>query len=152
MLLFLACASTTEQERIILQTGVALTDAQLADARRVGVVQPERVRLLRVAQIPTPTHPGLAAASALTHLISPSTTGLTVRYGVFVRADCWRQRPLVAHELVHTTQYERLGGFDAFLRPHLLDCITSPGYPHGPIEQETIAVSARLCNARHTPS
>ena len=44
-----------EQERVILQSGIALTDSQLADARRVGVAQPERVRLLRVAQIPIPT-------------------------------------------------------------------------------------------------
>jgi hypothetical protein len=145
MLLPLACAWAAEQERIILQSGVALTESQVGDARRVGVAKPERVRLLRVVQIPTPTQPALAAAAKATNLISPSTTGLTLRYGIFVRADCWGERSLVVHELVHTSQYERLGGFDGFLRPYLLECITSPGYPYGAMEQEAIATAARLC-------
>jgi len=146
MLLPLACAWAAEQERAILQSGVALTESQLADARRVGVVQPERVHLLRVTQIPTPTHPALAATATPTGLISSNTGGLTIRYGIFIRVDCWGQRPLVVHELVHTSQYERLGGFEAFLRPYLLECITPPGYPYGPMEQEAIATSARLCS------
>lgn len=145
VLLPLACAWVAEQERTILQSGVALTESQFADARRVGVTQPERVRLLRVAQIPSPTHPGLAAAATATGLISPSTQGMTFRYGIFIRADYWGQRPLVMHELVHTMQYERLGGFEGFLRPYLLECLTPPGYPHGPMEQEAVITAAKLC-------
>jgi hypothetical protein len=137
-----ARAWAAEQERTILQTGVALTELQLSDARRVGVVQPERVRLLRVAQIPTPTHPAL---TAVVDSIPPDTEGLTIRYGIFIRADCWGRRRLVVHELVHTSQYERLGGLEGFLRPYLLECITPPGYPHGPMEQEAVTTAARLC-------
>src|SRR2546426_12805153 len=88
MLLPLACAWASEQERAILQSGVALTAAQVADARRVGVTRPERVRLLQVPEIPMPSHPALAAAAAETRLISPSTIGLTLRYGIFIRDDC----------------------------------------------------------------
>jgi hypothetical protein len=144
-LLPLACAWAVGQERAILQSGVPLTESQLADARRVGVAQPERVRLLRVAQIPIPTAPALAAAARATNLISPLTHGLTLRYGIFIRADCWNQRHLVLHELVHTSQYERLGGFEGFLRPYLLECIAPPGYPYGPMEQEAVATVAKLC-------
>ena len=145
MLLPLAVAWAAEQERIILKSGVSLIEPQLADARQVGVLSPERVRLLRVTQIPVPKHPALAAAAAATSLISPSTGGLTLRYGIFIRTDCWGQRLLVAHELVHVTQYERLGGFEAFLRPYLTECITPPGYPNGPMEQEAITKSEELC-------
>jgi hypothetical protein len=145
ILLPLACVWSAEQERTILESGVALTESQLTDARRVGVTHPERVRLLRVVQIPTPKHPALAAAARATNLILPSTTGLTLRYGIFVRADCWGERPLIVHELVHASQYERRGGFEVFLRPYLLECITPPGYPYGPMEQEAIATAARLC-------
>lgn len=145
MLLPLAAAWAAEQESIIFQSGVPLTEPQLADARRVGVLSSDRVRLLRVRQIPVPKHPALAAAAAATGLISSSTGGLTLRYGIFVRTDCWGQRLLVAHELVHVTQYERLGGFEAFLRPYLTECITPPGYPNGPMEQEAIAKSEDLC-------
>ena len=145
MLLPLACAWAADQERTILQLGIGLTQSQLSDARQIGVVQPERVRLLRVVQIPAPTDPALAAAAGATNLISVSTGGLTLRYGIFVRVNCWGQRPLIVHELVHTAQYERLGGFEGFLRPYLLECITRPGYPYGPMEQEAITTAARLC-------
>jgi len=145
MLLPLACAWGAEQERAILQSGVALSEGQLADARRVGVAQPERVRLLRVERIPVPTDPGLAAAAGATNLITPLTHGLTLRYGIFIRADCWGQRDLIVHELVHTSQYERLGGFEGFLRPYLLECITPPGYPYGSMEQEAVFTVAKLC-------
>jgi hypothetical protein len=146
MLLPLACAWAAEQEHAILESGIALTEPQLADATRVRVAHPERVRLLRVVQIPLPAHPALAAAARATNLISPSTQGLTLRYGIFVRADHWGQRPLIVHELVHTSQYERLGGFNVFLRRYLLECITPPGYPYGPMEQEAVITAAKLCS------
>jgi len=145
MLLPLACAWAEEQERAILESGVPLTDSQKADATRVGVAQPDRVRLLRVAQIPTPTHPALAAAAKATGLISPRTGGLTLRYGIFVRGDFWGKRPLLVHEFVHTMQYERLGGFEGFLRPYLLECINPPGYPFGPLEQEAWRAQNEIC-------
>jgi hypothetical protein len=61
------------------------------------------------------------------------TIGLTLRYGIFIRADCWGERRLVVHELVHTLQYERLGGFMPFLQQYLHECITI-GYPAAPME------------------
>jgi len=134
MLLPLACAWAREQEHVILRSGTALADSQLEDARRVGVGAPERIRLLRVSQVPGPIHPALAAAASASGLISPLTAGLTIRYGIFIRDDCWGQRSLVVHECLHTMQYERLGGFADFLRPYLLECIMPPGYPYGPLE------------------
>jgi len=70
-----------------------------------------------------PEHPALKEAAEATSLISPLTVGLTLRYGIFIRADHWGARRLVVHELVHTAQYERLGGFEPFLRQYLLECI-----------------------------
>jgi hypothetical protein len=128
MLLPLACDWAAQQERVILQSGVAVT----------------AICLLRVVQIPSPTQPALAAAASATGLISPQTTGLTLRYGIFIRADCWGQRRVIVHEFVHTMQYERLGGFEGFLRPYLLECINPPGYPFGPLEQEAKRVQRRV--------
>ena len=144
MLLPLAVEWAAEQERMILEAGVPLDKQQLADAKALGVHAPERVRLLRVDEVPTPRHPLLAEAAARTGLVSPGTAGLTLRHGIFIRSDCWGQRLLVAHELVHVTQYERLGGFEAFLRPYLKECILPPGYPNGPMEQEAVEKSEAL--------
>ena len=52
-------------------------------------------------------------------------------------------RRLLAHECVHTGQYERLGGFKPFLKAYLRECI-DPGYPDGPLEREAIERSRRV--------
>jgi hypothetical protein len=143
-LLPLACSWAEEQERVILRDGLSLSPAQAADAKSIGVAHPEKVRLLRVALVPKPEHPGLRAAAEVTQLISPHTAGLTMRYGIFIREDCWGARLLVAHELVHTSQYERLGGFQQFLQKYLYECITI-GYPAAPMEQEAVTTAARVC-------
>lgn len=144
MLLPLACAWAEEQERIILRDGLPLSPAQTTDAVKIGVAHPESVRLLKVAHVPIPEHPALRAAADATQLISPRTGGLTLRYGIFIRADCWGDRRLVFHELVHTLQYERLGGFRQFLQQYLYECITI-GYPAAPMEQAAVTTTARLC-------
>jgi hypothetical protein len=143
VLLPLACIWAEEQERLILDQGVSLSPMQNADANLVGIVHPGRVRLLSVSSIPIPAHPLLRAAADATQLISPRTGGLTLRYGIFIRTDCWDDRRLVFHELVHTLQYERLGGFQPFLQQYLHECITI-GYPAAPLEQEAITTTARL--------
>jgi hypothetical protein len=144
VLLPLACAWAVEQESIILRDGVALSPAQATDAGRIDLAHPEKVRLLKVARIPIPENPALRDAASAIQLISPRTEGLALRYGIFIRADYWGDRRLVFHELVHTLQYERLGGFQEFLRQYLFECITV-GYPAAPMEREALSTTARLC-------
>src|SRR5437588_6069886 len=67
----LASAWVLKQERFILENGVPLTNVQLADAKLVGVVRPERVRLLRVEQIPLPEHPALEEMKEAMKLTTP---------------------------------------------------------------------------------
>jgi len=144
ILLPLACTWAEEQERIILRDGVTLSHIQIADAERAGVAQPGRVSLLKIASIPVPDHPILRAAAESTQLITSQTAGLTLRYGIYIRSDCWGDRRLLIHELVHTSQYERLGGFQQFLRKYLYECITLR-YPTAPMEQEAVIKTAQLC-------
>jgi hypothetical protein len=139
-----AIAWVAEQERTALENGVPLTKSQLADARLIGVLHPDRVRLLSVKQIPA-LPLALAPMATMSNLVTPDTDGMTVRYGILILEKRWNHRRLVVHELVHTSQYERLGGIEAFLRPYLWECITPPGYPQGPMEQEAVTTSARLC-------
>src|SRR5947207_222723 len=106
LLLPLACEWAAEQEVRILATGQPLSTAQLADARLVGVSAPDRVRILHVPEILPPRHPMLRQAAEATHLISSLTSGLTLRYGIFIRSDCRGHRALVVHEFGHTLQYE----------------------------------------------
>jgi hypothetical protein len=143
MVLPLACAWAEEQERLILREGSCLSETQTKDARSIGIAHPDRVRLLSVHAIPLPNDPALREAAIATQLISPGTLGLTLRYGIFIRSDYWDDRRLLFHELVHTWQYERLGGFEPFLRQYLHECITI-GYPAAPMEQEAVNMTASL--------
>jgi hypothetical protein len=48
--------------------------------------------------------------------VSEMTDGLTAGYGFFVRESRRHDLTLVAHELAHVAQYERLGGIPSFLQ------------------------------------
>lgn len=142
-LLPLAARWAENLEGRILAQGVPLSPEELRDAKSVGVGEPERVRLLCLASVPVPDDPLLRAAAAAVQFLTPATRGLALRYGIFVRRDCWRDRRLIAHELVHTAQYERFGGIEPFLQQYLSQCLTI-GYPAAPLEQEAIVAIARL--------
>ena len=72
------------------------------------------------------------------------TVGLSARYGIFLRTPYHRDRRLLAHELVHTLQYERLGGIRPFLRRYLHECLTA-GYAAADMEGEAIEAASALC-------
>lgn len=131
------------QQNLILARGVPIDDRMMHAARLVGVRQPERIRLLAVSRIEPPTDPVLAQAARETGLITDNTAGMTLGYGIFIRADCWGQPRLVTHECAHVGQFERLG-LAGFLQSYLAECIQI-GYPNGPLERDAIAAE------RHAP-
>ena len=139
----MACAWVKQQEDYILEHGIPLDEDQQIDAYLVGVKDITRVRLLYADEVPAPVLPELKAAADWSGLISPGTAGTAFRYGIFVRSDYRGDRRIVAHELVHTMQYERMGGIEPFLTQYLEECFTL-GYPFGPLEQEAIEVEKRF--------
>lgn len=143
-LLPLAAGWAAEQETWILREGVPLSHTEMIDAQAVGVKAPDRVRLLQVEKIPSPTHPLLKAACNAINFFTAGPRGLTFHYGIFVRRDCAQDRHLLIHELVHTAQYERLGGINPFLRKYLSECFTN-GYHNSPLEQEAADIAQRIC-------
>jgi len=140
----LAVHWATDQERRVLCEGMGLSEIEMTDAKAIGVRNPERVRLLRVDSIPVPAHPMLRAAAASINFLTAAPRGLALENGIFIRADHWRDRALIAHELVHTAQFQRLGGILPFLQTYIFQCATV-GYPNAPLELEAIATAARIC-------
>jgi hypothetical protein len=143
LILPLAARWAEQQEKRILLAGVALREPHLSDAALMGVQHPEKIRLLKVDEIRIPDSEFLRWAASLTGLISPETVGLTVRYGIFIRADYWKNRRLIAHECVHTAQYERFGGFKEFLGRYLHECLEI-GYSVAPLEREAMLRSEQI--------
>ena len=139
----IACAWAARHESIILRRGVALSATQADKARQVGVVHPEKVRLLAVDLVP-PTNPILRVIGAKLGFVSSQTIGMTLRYGILIQTAHWGDRRLLVHELAHVAQYERFGGFRRFLYQYLQECI-NPGYPHGDLELEAKKAEESCC-------
>jgi hypothetical protein len=143
LLLPIAAKWVEREERKILKSGVPLSENGLLDASLMGVAHPEKIRLLRVERIPLLNSALMKALSRLIPTISPNTVGLSLRYGIYIRARYWGDRHLIAHECVHTGQYERHCSIAEFLRAYFTECIET-GYPDAPMEQEAILRSAAL--------
>lgn len=134
-----AAAWAQQQEQLILDNPKSLILVPQGHdiARRAGIARPEAVRILGVPEIPLPEEPDLKKAAIAFGLITLGTAGLTIGHGMFVRQDCLRDAKLIAHELKHVAQYERLGSIPAFLQHYLLE-VNQHGYAAAPMEQEAI--------------
>jgi hypothetical protein len=67
-----------------LRQGDPLNAAGLTRASRVGVAQPDRIRILTVPTVPAPDDPELRRMAIEQNLIGPNTDGLTLGYGIFI--------------------------------------------------------------------
>jgi hypothetical protein len=136
------------REATVLRAGVPLAADELALARTVGVAMPERVRVMPVNVVPMPLPRMLRRLAERFGWLSPHIVGMTLGYGVVLRGDLARDRGLLAHELTHVAQYERLGRFYGFLNRYIRECLW-PGYPHGALEIE--ATRAETTARRRIP-
>ncbi len=141
----LACEWAKEQEVTILEHGVPLTADQIADARRVGVQHPGRIRILVVDRIPLPEDKELADAARRAQIITDASRGVTFGHGVIIRADNWRNRELLVHQFAHVAQCERSGNLETFVSEYLLDRRSSRDFSLGTLEEEARTVARKIC-------
>ncbi|MES2279875.1 MAG: hypothetical protein V4542_00530 [Pseudomonadota bacterium] len=127
-----AAAWVQEQEALILASGKGLTDYGLDLARRVGVVDANRIRILLVADIPRPTEPLLIQAMERTGMLGPDMNGVTLGHGIYIRESKNSVR-LLTHEFRHVHQYEVAGSIASYI-PAYLEQIVQFGYWDAPFE------------------
>ena len=125
------------QEAEILHRGDPLNAAGLTLANRVGVVQPERIRILMVPTVPAPDDQELRQIAIEQNLIGPTTAGLTLGYGIFIAEGQLTPR-LLGHECRHVYQYEVAGSLGAFL-PQYLQQVAEFTYDRAPYEVDARA-------------
>lgn len=142
----LAAQWAKSQEKFILRHGVPLTADQIADARKAGVKDVVRVRILVVNRIPLPDDKELAQAARHALIITDASRGVAIGYGIIIRADSWRDRELLLHQLVHVAQCERSGGLEKFVNEYLLDRRNgSRNFGLGSLEDEARGLARELC-------
>jgi hypothetical protein len=139
------------QEAFVLERGIPLGSRYLADARRVGVQDYSRVRLLIVDRIPMPENAEVAEAARRSHIISDASRAVTIGHGIIIRADCWGNRELMLHQLVHVAQCERNGGLEAFVQQYLSDRQTCANFTVGSFEEEARRIAREICAADGAP-
>jgi hypothetical protein len=144
-LLRLACQWAQAQERLILATGTSLGPQHMADARRVGIRDCERVKVLVVDRIPLPENKDLADAARRTQTITDASRGVAIGHGIIIRADCWGDRELLLHQLVHVAQYERSGGIEQWVGQYLRDRRSCAKFTPGSLEEEARGLARELC-------
>ena len=124
-----------KQESMILRDGRPLADWETHWAKEVGIEAPEKIRVLPIAQVPTPGSWFLRFFGSNTRFIAESPTGMAVNYGIFLDATHATNPSLLVHELAHVAQFEKLGGIEPFLKEYLTQCV-SDGYWDSLMEQE----------------
>lgn len=141
-----AIAWGEEHASRILALGQPLTGQQLEVAQKVGVLHPERIRILLVAQLPMPDDPLLRQAAEETGLLGPDMVGLTLGYGIYF-CDGYKTDRLLCHECRHVHQYEQAGSIVQYL-PLYLQEIADYGYDKAPYEVDARAHEPGAYNPR----
>jgi hypothetical protein len=149
-LLPLAIQWAKTQELLILEHGTALSSRQIEDARRVGVRNAGRVRLLLVDRIPFPENQELAEAARRTQIITDASRAATIGHGILVRGDSWQDRGLLVHSLVHVAQFERNGSLESFVEEYLNDRTTCANFTVGALEEEARGMARAICASEET--
>ena len=135
------------QEVFILKHGAPLNSGQIADAERVGVKDPARIRVLAVDRISLPDDHELAEAARRAQIITEASRAVTIGHGIILRANCWQDRELILHQLVHIAQCERSGGLESFVEQYLNDRTTCPDFSIGSLENEARGLARQICAA-----
>lgn len=157
-----------------LARGRVLTPGEMRIARRLGVMQPERVRVLVSPVLPSWMAPdvmkhdtmanALAANVAIPDARSPAgvepaaavpavakdvpperrygVAGITAGHGILLGIRHANDPRVLAHELAHVAQYERLG-VRAFALRYLTELL-SVGYFRAPLELQADAAMRRV--------
>jgi len=116
----LALEWVAEVEEKYLQTGRKLSEKELAIAREIGVLHPDRIRVIILKDFPHPKNLTLRNQTKNYGLDSASEGGRTMGNIIMLKArhkdDRWR----LAYELVHVAQQEKMGR-QAYVRRYMTE-------------------------------
>ena len=130
----LALQWLNETESELLGKGKALSEENITMAETVGVQHPDRVRVVILEQFPMPANDVLRIEASKYGLGSEAEGGRTMGYVIMLKKKYANERWILAHELTHVAQQERMGR-DVFIRRFIAEH-EMMGYRRAPLELE----------------
>jgi hypothetical protein len=134
ILLPLAIKWAEDHSEKIQSEGIPLTQQQIEIAKKVGVSNPEKVKILEVDKIPLPENEQLNEAATQIGFLSEAMKGLTLGHSIYI-CNSYKTAQLLSHELRHVYQYEAFGSIPEFLVEYLKQ-IVLVGYENSLLEQD----------------
>jgi hypothetical protein len=120
-----------------LSVGRPLTAQEMDDARQLGVLQPQDVRVVVLGAFPMPEDLELREEAQRRGLGSRIEAGRTMGHAILLKPWALDEPTVLRHELVHVAQMDRLGR-EGFLRRYLIE-LEMLGYARSPLELEAHA-------------
>ena len=114
--------------------GRPLSLEEIAVAQQIGVAKPDEVRVVVLETFPMPTDSELRAEAQRLGYGGLREGGRTVGYVVMLKPQVMHNATVLAHELVHVSQVDRLGR-KGLLRRYLIEMVVV-GYARSPLELE----------------
>ena len=128
-----------------LKIGTALDKKELLLAAEIGIVHPEKVRIVYVDEVPFPYENfalkffGEAVGIVGEGIINNAQA---FGYSIYARKGFELNRPKLAHELVHVLQIER-ASLDKVVTQHFSD-MAEYGYDKAPLEVEAYEANKKF--------
>ena len=130
-------------QRRIHRNGRQLNHLELELAERLGLGNPDMIRIQTVIRVPNPLYPLLWLVKKCGGSCITTAAGITLGRGIYVCKDYAHSTELIAHELVHVAQYQRAGSIRAFMVEYIHQCLLV-GYHDAEWEKEARAKSGRV--------
>jgi len=128
-------------EERIRDQGEPLDERWKGVAAEIGVLDWDAVRYLVVDEVPLPAVGLVRVFARIARQEMMSIGGMTLGPSIYLTPEVLGNPEVLAHELVHVRQYERLGGVAPFLRRYFEEYFVY-GYEDSPLELEA---NTRAC-------
>ncbi len=123
-----------KSETEVLSDGRGLNPEEIEYASKLGINQPERIRIKYARKFPIPENNALLKEFKELGFGSWFEGGRTNGYGIFIKPRFAKNKSIIEHELVHVLQMQRMG-LQAFLKQYLIEAMTV-NYFNMPLEVE----------------
>lgn len=132
------------QQRRILRSGRPLSNREAGLAAAVGMTDPTVLRVLVLETVPMPGPRWAHRFAQRLGFPALTAAGMSLGKGIYLDQKFEDRPVLLAHECVHSAQYERHGIF-GFLCRYLYQCVRV-GYANAAFEREAVGRSEAACH------